>query len=216
MHREIEPSILYFGTPVVVISTLNADGATNIAPISSAWWLSWNCMLGLGQSSQTAKNLLRERECVINLPSMQLVGAVNRLAKLTGADPVPPHKQAMGYRHESNKFKAAGLTGSESTTIRPRRILECPVQLEAILENAHPFGHGPDRDAGCWAFEVRIVRAHIEESLIVPGTDNHIDPDKWRPLVMSFCRFYGLTGQIHESRLAEIPEEAYRPAPLMT
>lgn len=212
MHREIEPSILYFGTPVVVISTLNTDGTTNIAPISSAWWLSWNCMLGLGASSQTSKNLLRERQCVINLPSMQLVGAVNRLAKLTGVDPVPEHKQAMGYRYESNKFQVAGLTGSESNTIRPQRILECPVQLEAILENAHPFGHGPDRDAGCWAFEVRVVRVHIEASLIVPGTDNHIDPDKWRPLVMSFRRFYGLTGQIHESRLAEIPEEAYRPA----
>jgi flavin reductase (DIM6/NTAB) family NADH-FMN oxidoreductase RutF len=212
MHREIEPSILYFGTPVAVVSTLNADGTTNIAPMSSAWWLGWNCMLGLGASSQTAKNLLRERECVINLPSSQLVGAINRLAKLTAADPVPPHKQAMGYCHEPQKFQTAGLTGIESTIVRPRRILECPVHLEAILENAHPFGYGPGRDAGCWAFEVRIARAHVEESLIVPGTDNHIDPDKWRPLLMSFCRFYGLTEQIHESTLAEIPEAAYRPA----
>ena len=216
MHREIEPSILYFGTPVAVVSTLSADGSTNIAPTSSAWWLSWNCMLGLGASSQTARNLLRERECVINLPSAQLVGAINRLAKLTAADPVPPHKQAMGYRHEPQKFQTAGLTGIESTIVRPRRILECPVQLEAVLENAHPFGQGPGRDAGGWAFEVRIVRAHIEENLIIPGTHNHIDPDKWRPLLMSFCRFYGLTEQIHESTLAEIPEAAYRPAPHMS
>jgi flavin reductase (DIM6/NTAB) family NADH-FMN oxidoreductase RutF len=215
MHREIEPSILYFGTPVAVISTLNTNRTTNIAPMSSAWWLSWNCMLGLGASSQTAKNLLRERECVINLPSAQLVGAVNRLAKLTGADPVPPHKQAMGYRHEPNKFQAAGLTGTASAIVRPLRVFECPVQLEAVLENAHPFGQGPERDAGCWAFEVRVVRTHIEESLILSGKDNHIDPDRWRPLVMSFCRFYGLTEQIHESTLAEIPEEAYRPAPHM-
>src|SRR5947209_3682011 len=105
MHREIEPSILYFGTPVVVISTLNSSGSTNIAPMSSAWWLGWNCMLGLGQSSQTARNLLRERECILNLPSDDLVGSVNRLAKLTGTDPVPPHKQAMGYRHEPDKFR---------------------------------------------------------------------------------------------------------------
>lgn len=215
MHRQIEPSILYFGTPVVIISTSNTDGTTNIAPISSAWWLSWNCMLGLGASSQTAKNLLREQECVINLPSAQLAGSVNRLAKLTGADPVPPHKQAMGYRHDSQKFESANLTQTPSIRVRPHRILECPVQLEAILENAHPFGHGPDRPAGCWAFEVRIVRVHVDESLIVPGTENHIDPDMWRPLIMSFCRFYGLTEQIQESTLAEIAEEAYRPAPHM-
>jgi flavin reductase (DIM6/NTAB) family NADH-FMN oxidoreductase RutF len=212
MHREIEPSILYFGTPVVVVSTLNADGSTNIAPISSAWWLGWNCMLGLGQSSQTAKNLLREHECVLNLPSTQLVGAINRLAKLTGADPVPPHKQAMGYHHDPRKFQTAELTELASAVVRPQRILECPVQLEAVLENGREFGRGPNRRAGCWAFEIRIIRVHVEESLIASGTENHIDPDKWRPLIMNFCRFYGLTAQIHESTLAEIPEEVYRPA----
>ena len=38
-----------------------------------------------------------------------------------------------------------------------------------------------------------------------------IDPDEWRPLIMSFQRFYGLTGeQAGGSRLAEIPEESYR------
>jgi flavin reductase (DIM6/NTAB) family NADH-FMN oxidoreductase RutF len=81
-----------------------------------------------------------------------------------------------------------------------------------MLEDAYPFGNGPDRTAGCWAFVVRIVRVHIEEDLIESGTRNHVDPDLWRPLVMSFCRFYGLTTQVHESTLAEIPEEAYRPA----
>jgi flavin reductase (DIM6/NTAB) family NADH-FMN oxidoreductase RutF len=61
MHLAIEPSILYFGTPVVLVSTLNEDQTLNIAPMSSAWWLGWNCMLGLGSSSQTARNLIREK-----------------------------------------------------------------------------------------------------------------------------------------------------------
>ena len=47
MKIPIEPSILYFGTPVVLISTLNEDDSVNVAPMSSAWWLGWNCMLGL-------------------------------------------------------------------------------------------------------------------------------------------------------------------------
>ena len=33
--RTIEPKILYFGTPVALISLLNEDGGTNLAPISS-------------------------------------------------------------------------------------------------------------------------------------------------------------------------------------
>jgi flavin reductase (DIM6/NTAB) family NADH-FMN oxidoreductase RutF len=33
----IEPKILYFGTPVALISSLNEDQSTNLAPISSFW-----------------------------------------------------------------------------------------------------------------------------------------------------------------------------------
>src|SRR5215469_8730255 len=61
MHKAIQPSILYFGTPVVLISTRNEDGATNVAPMSSAWFLGWGCMIGLVSSSKTPENLLREQ-----------------------------------------------------------------------------------------------------------------------------------------------------------
>ena len=45
--RTIEPKILYFGTPVALISSQNEDGSTNLAPISSFWALGWTAMLGL-------------------------------------------------------------------------------------------------------------------------------------------------------------------------
>ncbi len=215
MHKAIEPSILYLGTPVILLSTLNEDGSPNLAPMSSAWWLGWNCMLGLGAKGHTAANLRRERECVLNLPSASMAGVVNRLAKLTGSDPVPPHKHAMGYRHEANKFATAGLTATPSDLVRAPRVAECPIQLEAVLETVHPFGHRPDKDPGALAFEVRIIRAHVDESLIAAGHPNHIDPGQWRPLIMSFCRFYGLGPELHPSTLSEIPEESYRPAPAM-
>ncbi|MEO3745051.1 hypothetical protein [Plantactinospora sp. B5E13] len=38
-HLTIRPRIWYFGTPVVLVSTENADGTANLAPISSAWAL---------------------------------------------------------------------------------------------------------------------------------------------------------------------------------
>ncbi len=215
MHINVSPSILYFGTPVVLISTRNLDGTTNVAPMSSAWWLGWNCMLGLGARSHTAQNLIRERECVLNLPSVAEVAAVNRLARLIGSDPVPPHKVAMGYRHEKDKLGAAGLSADASDLVSARRISECPVQLEAVLETTHPFGNRPDKPTNAIAFEVRIVRARVDERLLMDGENNRIDPDKWRPLIMSFCKFYGLGGQVWESTLAEIPEAAYRPVPEM-
>jgi flavin reductase (DIM6/NTAB) family NADH-FMN oxidoreductase RutF len=215
MHIPVEPSILYFGTPVVLITTLNEDATPNIAPMSSAWWLGWNCMLGLGAKGHTAHNLERERECVLNLPSVTMVDAVNRLARTTGSDPVPPHKIAMGYRHEKDKFLIAGLTPLPSEEVRAPRIAECAVQLEAVLETSQPFGHRPDKAPTAIAFEVRIVRAHIDPSLLVQGKENHIDPDKWRPLIMSFCHFYGLSEKVWQSTLAEIAESSYRPVPHM-
>jgi len=35
-HRTADPAILYFGTPVVLISSVNEDGSYNLAPMSSA------------------------------------------------------------------------------------------------------------------------------------------------------------------------------------
>jgi flavin reductase (DIM6/NTAB) family NADH-FMN oxidoreductase RutF len=215
MHRTIEPAILYFGTPVVLVSSENEDGTTNVAPMSSAWWLGWSCMLGFGARSKTPANILRTGECVLNLASVAEVNAVDRLARTTGSNPVPPHKVAMGYRHEPDKLGTGRLTAVPSDLVRPPRLLECPVQLEATLEGTHPILAGdPERSGKLVALEVRIRRVHVEEGLLMEGHDNRIDPTKWRPLIMSFCQFFGLAdGMIHPSRLAEIPESMYRPQP---
>ena len=49
-------------------------------------------MLGLGSMGQTSDNLIRTRECVINLPSEAEVTQVDRLALTTGKNPVPQKK----------------------------------------------------------------------------------------------------------------------------
>ena len=96
MLVKAEPAILYFGTPVVLISTVNEDGSYNIAPMSSAFWLGWRCILGLAAVSQTPINMLRTKECVLNLASVDNVEAVNRLARTTGTNPVPEVKVRRG------------------------------------------------------------------------------------------------------------------------
>jgi flavin reductase (DIM6/NTAB) family NADH-FMN oxidoreductase RutF len=221
MHKTIEPSILYLGTPVVLITTRNEDGTINVAPMSSAWFLGWSCMIGLASGSETPRNLLREQECVLNLPSVHQVDAVNRLAKTTGSNPVPPSKLARGYRYVKDKLGVAGLTSLPSERVQAPRIAECPIQLEAVLQAAHPFGgfeaqraFGDSLEkARISAFELKIVRVHVDENLLLAGKKNHIDSDKWKPIIMSFARFYGLRdGQILSSTLAEIPEDLYRPA----
>ncbi|TMR98821.1 flavin reductase family protein [Nonomuraea basaltis] len=209
-HTRIEPNILYFGTPVVLISSLNDDGTPNLAPMSSAFWLGWRAMLGLGSRAKTAQNLVRARECVLNLPSDALAAAVDRLALTTGSDPVPERKQERGYRYVPDKFQRAGLTATPSETVAPPRVAECPVSMEAVVEAVHPVGD----DGGVLAFEVRVQRVWVHEEIRMAGTSDRIDPDAWRPLIMSFQKLYGLGPQVHPSTLARIPERFYRGADL--
>jgi flavin reductase (DIM6/NTAB) family NADH-FMN oxidoreductase RutF len=212
MHISSEPNILYFGTPVVLVSSTNEDGSHNLAPMSSAFWLGWRCMLGWGMRSQTAQNILRTGQCVINLPSVHQVGQVNRLAKTIGSNPVPEGKAKRGYRFEADKFGISGLTPIRSETVDAPRVLECPVQMEAMVNGKHWIYEGDDQQkASVVCFEVQIQRVYLDESIVMDGDPNRVDPDKWRPLIMSFQKFYGLGGsQIHESTLAEIPEAMYR------
>lgn len=211
MHQISHPSILYFGTPVVLVSTVNANGTPNLAPISSVFWLGWRCMIGISAFSKTTENLLRTGECVLNLPSVNEVSAVNRLALTTGSDPVPAGKQQKGYRFEPNKFAAAGLTPLTSDIVGPARAKECPIHLEAKLISTHPLSEeDPQQRGRIITIELKIVRVHLDDQLLIDGKPNHIDPNKWRPLIMSFQQFYGLGEQVHASTLAQIPEELYQ------
>ena len=198
MHKALDLKVLYFGTPVVLISSQNPDGSANLAPMSSAWWLGQACMIGLGNTGQTAANLRRERECVLNLAPSSLVGAVDRLALTTGTRVLPPHKAKMGYRYEPRKFATAGLTEQPSDLVSPPRVLECPIQLECAVAAAHPFG---DDDVHATAFHLVVRRAHVEEGLLIPGTD-YVDPIAWDPLIMKFCDFFGGSSMLYPSRLA--------------
>jgi len=212
MHISSTPAILYFGTPVVLIVSENEDQSFNLAPMSSAFWLGWRCVIGLGLGSQTAQNLLRTGECVLNLPSEHEVAAVNRLALTTGRDPVPPFKASRGYRHLRDKFAEAGLTPQASETVMSPRVRECPVQMEAVLEATHGVADGdPLLQGKIASFELRIQRVHLDERILVAGERDRVDPDKWRPLIMSFQKFYGLApDQLHDSTLSRIPEAMYR------
>jgi flavin reductase (DIM6/NTAB) family NADH-FMN oxidoreductase RutF len=213
MHQVTQPAILYFGTPVVLISTVNEDGTFNLAPMSSAWWLGQRCVLGLATASKTTQNLTRTGECVLNLPSSDMAHHADRIARTTGSDPVPEGKLRRGYWHLAEKFQTAGLTPIPSLTVKAPRAAECPVQMEAVLEDTHTIA---DRDPGyrgrSLVLHVAIQKVHAGTAILADGDPDRIDPDKWRPLIFSFQHYYGLAdGKVHPSELAKIPEAAYRP-----
>lgn len=48
-------------------------------------------------------------------------------------------------------------------------------------------------------FEIHIAKLHVCEDIL---DGQYIDPLRWRPLLMSFCRFFALGEEVHSSRLA--------------
>lgn len=170
-------------------------------------------MLGLANISQTTINLLRTKQCVLNLPSDDMVASVNALARTTGTKVVPDFKISLGYRYEKDKFGAAGLTPQKSEVVSPPRILECPAQMEAEMTGVHEMMSSLPGEAKGFtlAIEVRILRTHVVDALRMQCHENRIDPDAWRPMIMSFQHLYGLkSGKLEVSTLANIEEELYR------
>jgi len=199
--KAIEPKILYFGTPVALITTIDRDGKANIGPMSSVWALGWTIMLGLECSSKTYQNLIEQRECVINFPSASLFDRVEKIANLTGANPIPDYKIGR-YKYDQDKFKSGGFTGIQSELVKPPRIAECQLQFEAVLKNALTVNDDPMEASGIAAVEVRVLKVHADEHLIVDG--KHIDPRKWNPLIYNFRHYYGLGNELGKTFKAEI------------
>jgi flavin reductase (DIM6/NTAB) family NADH-FMN oxidoreductase RutF len=218
LARVVEPAILYVGTPVVLVSTTNPDGTANLAPMSSAWWLGWSCMLGLDASSQTVSNLRRNGECVLNLPEGAQAANVDALARTTGSPLVPPHKQAMGYEQVADKFGRAGLTAIPADTVEPPRAAECPIQLEGRVVAIHGFADSDHRlRVPVVAVEVQIFRIHAHTAVLSREFRNRIDPARWNPLLMSFLQYFGVGPIDQTSRLRDVNEELYggrQPEPL--
>lgn len=216
----ISPPIYYWGTPVVLITTENEDGTFNIAPMSSAWWLGNRCMLGLGKDSQTTINLIRTKQCVLNMADDTMTAAVNALALTTGSKKVMTASEDMGYlyfkrthgyEYVKDKFGRSCLTPLASNVVRPPRIRECPAQMEAELQGFYNMMNDVDV-RGFMALEVKVVQTHVYENIRWPGYPNRIDPDKWHPLIMSFAQLYGLKHEkVDKSILAKIDDEGYRP-----
>ncbi|HEX6361176.1 flavin reductase family protein [Actinophytocola sp.] len=175
----IDPPVLYPGNSVVLLSSVNQDGTTNLAPMSSAWALGRTVVLGLGLGGHTFRNLSARPDCVLNYASADLWQAVERLAPLTGGP-------ARGvFRTERDKFGAAGLTPVPGDLVAADRVAECPIQVEARVLDARPLTTG---DGG--VVEVAVRRVHVHPSLAEPD-GRHVRVAEWEPLFYVFRHYLG-------------------------
>lgn len=199
MKRAIDPKMLYFGTPVVLVSSLNEDGTTNLAPMSSAWWVGRTGVLGMSANSQTVRNLTERPACVLNLVDAAMVDAVDRLALLTGRRDVPEYKAARGYSHVSDKFAAAELTPAAVTADGPLAVAESPIVMQAEVRAIHAID---EAGSGLRALETQVLSTHVEQDLLLPGEHDHFDALAWDPLIMKFTEYFSGGSSVRPSSLA--------------
>jgi flavin reductase (DIM6/NTAB) family NADH-FMN oxidoreductase RutF len=183
-HLVIHPNVLYVGTPVILVCTLNADGTTNLAPASSYWALGQMLVIGLESDGQSAANVLAHPELTVNLPSPQHWRGIEAIADTTAKSPVPESK-ALRYRHASDKFALADFSAEPSEVVAPARVAECDLQIEAKVLRTTP-GVGD-----YFMVEAHVERVHASPSVVIPGTD-HVDPRAWQPLIYNFRHYFAL------------------------
>ncbi|KSU83030.1 flavin reductase family protein [Fictibacillus enclensis] len=195
--QTITPKILYYGTPVILLTTLNEDHTTNISPISSSWALGNSIVLGIGLGGKAFENLKRTPECVLNIPDASLWKQVEMLAPYTGTDPVPDFKQNLGFTYKKDKFAVAGFSSFSSISVKPDRIPECPLQIEAKVMHIRI----PEYSPFFAVVETESVHVHAHSN-IVKG-ENHVDPAKWNPLIYNFRHYYGLAEELGKTYRSE-------------
>ena len=103
-----------------------------------------------------------------------MIPQVNALARTTRTEEVPEIKIMLGYRHDKDKFKTAGLTPMKSELIRPDRMKACPVQMEAELAGHYDMMSSLPRETKGFtlAIEFKVKKTFIEEKWRLTGHAN--------------------------------------------
>jgi len=148
VYKLLEPG------PVVMVTTAR-KGRPNVMTMS---WLTMmdfeSPIVGIimGEQSYSFGNLKATRECVINVPTVELAKKVVRVGNTTGK--------------KVDKFKTIGLTPVPATRVKPPLIKECFASLECKVIDA--------RMAAKYNFFVlEVLKAWIDPSRKNPRTIHH-------------------------------------------
>jgi len=146
--KEIEPKVLFFPNPIVLVTSQGLESKPNI--ITIAWTGVVNSrppMIGIAiQPIRYSHGLIRQSgEFGVNIPNSDLLRAIDYCGIASGRN--------------TDKFAATGLTPVLARKIRAPLIKECPVNLECILRHFISLGIHD-------LFIGEIVNVHVDERVL--------------------------------------------------
>lgn len=151
--------------PIAWVSTVSADGKTNLAPFSFFNGITGNpptLMFSAvnnrgGVKKDTVLNIEATGEFVVNLVPYVLTEKMNACAAL--------------LPHGESEFDAFDIDATASTRVKPPRVTAAPVSFECTLHTILPIGEGAGAASVVFG---RIVAAHVNDAIL--GADGVIDP----------------------------------------
>jgi len=153
--------------PIAWVSTLSADGKTNLAPFSFFQGITANPPTLMfvpvnnraGQPKDTLLNIEATREFVVNVVPFALAEPMNACAAL--------------LPHGESEFGAFGIVPAPSTHVAPPRVAASPVAFECALHSVVRIGEGPGAANVVFG---RILGMHVDAAVL--GADGLPDAAK--------------------------------------
>ena len=153
--------------PIAWVSTISADGQTNLAPFSFFQGICANPPTLMfvpvnnrqGGKKDTVRNIEAVPEFVVNLVSHALAEEMNATSAL--------------LPYGESEFEKFGVASARSDHVRPLRVAAAPVAFECRLDRIVHLGEGP---LAANVIFGRILAAHIRDDVI--GADGKPDSRK--------------------------------------
>jgi len=153
--------------PIAWVSTISADGKTNLAPFSFFQGVTSSPPTLMfvpvnardGAKKDTVRNIEAVPEFVVNLVSFALADQMNATAAL--------------LPYGESEFEKFGIAATPSERVRPPRVAAAPVAFECTLDRIVHIGEGP---AAANVIFGRIHLAHLSDAVL--GADGKPDPAK--------------------------------------
>jgi len=156
--------------PIALVTTRDEGGRNNAAPFSF-----FNCFshdppivtLGMDRREDralkdTARNIRRMREFVVNLVSEEIAERMNICA--------------VDFPEGVDELAEAGLTPAPSSAVKPPRIAESPINLECKLIEELVFGEDGRRSI----ILGQVLRFHVHDNIL--NARGHVDLDVMKPV----------------------------------
>ncbi len=153
--------------PVMLISTVGADGVYNAAPFSAVCPISWEPPLicvsiasKSGVRKDTARNIAESGDFVINMMNEDFVKPL----LTTSGD----------YPSNVNEIEKAGLTSIHAVKVKAPLIKEAHINIECSLYREIEIGAG---ETIRWVYFGEVLLVHVKDEILTAGS---IDPRKAR------------------------------------